>query len=188
MSVPIKTAAEEALYLTLRDDLDMIQRMGGEFKVTDDFVDRWVEWYPQQEDNPPFNDKRFNAYFSRRPVHILKLSMILSASSREDMIINASILNRAVNLLERTEVRMSRAFGGYGMVDSAMVLDSIKEYLQARSECSMKELLDEFYHIADRDTIFKSILTLEEMGHCKLERLERKQWKVTTTKNGSFNS
>ena len=61
--------------------------MSGEFKITSNFLDKWVEWYTASEDNPPFEDIRFSGYIERRPNHLLKLSIILRASEGDSKVI-----------------------------------------------------------------------------------------------------
>jgi hypothetical protein len=86
-------------------DLNKISMLCNTFKVTQEFLEYWMLWYPQQEQNPPFDDSRFAGYIERRANHIMKLSMIMNAARTDTMLIELKDLQKAINVLERTEVK-----------------------------------------------------------------------------------
>ena len=166
---PRKTDKERQMEELLAQDLESILALSGEFKLTQDFVDAWAPWYMQQEDNPPFQDERFEGYFSRRPVQALKLSMVLSASGNSNMLIDSKILKRAINLLERTEFRMRFAFGGFGILDHKLIIEAIRDELIIRGEMSWKDILSRMYNIADAETVARAIGAMVDYGWCRKE-------------------
>ena len=115
--------------------------MSGEFKITEKFLDRWVDWYTKSEDNPPFEDIRFSGYIERRPNHLLKLCIILSASETDQKVITEKHFDRALNLLERTEKKMPYAFSGVGKMDSADIMGRVMASIAANNEMTFTELL-----------------------------------------------
>ena len=163
---PFLTKKEESLRDHLLADLERIGTLRGEFRITDDFLNLYVDWYTEQHRKPAFTDLRFSGYIERRPTHLLKLSIILSASSRDDMVIDASIFNRAKNLLERTEKKMPLTFSGVGTSDTSAVLSRVMAHIGSEKKLTFKELLNVFYYDADKDTLTKIVGTLVAMGFC----------------------
>ena len=166
---PFLSPAEEQLVEKLRIDLEAIYMLSGEFKITEDFLDLWADWYTKQEGNPPFKSPQFSGYFERRPSHILKLCQILNASRTSEMVITAFDLTRAINILEATEVKMATAFSGVGRNTTADVVNRICVLLGLHKELDCSELMRMFYHDVDKDTFDKVISTLCEMKYCRVE-------------------
>ena len=88
------------------NDLNIIAMMGGEFKIDEDFFNEYAKWYPQYEQNPPFHDDRLAGYVERRPKHMLKLAMILSASRSDSRIMTVGDMHKNDALLREIEVNM----------------------------------------------------------------------------------
>ena len=76
-------------------NLHHILRMTGEFTVTQGFKDFYKEWREDDSINPTFSDRHFEAYMTRRPSHLLKLSMIMSASRNDELVIQKQDIERA---------------------------------------------------------------------------------------------
>ncbi len=160
---PMLSDRERELHEMLRRDLERIYLLRGEFKVTQGFFDRWVEWYTAQENNPPFNDDRFAGYIERRPNHIMKLSMILCASRSNDMIVDECDIDRAIKILSLTERKMTKTFSGVGKSQSADVINRVMTEIALRKEISFADLVEMFYHDADMRTMKGIVETLESM-------------------------
>ena len=165
---PFISPEEEQLREQLKLDLEAINMLVGDFHITDGFIDLWTEWYCAQEDKPPFKSPKFEGYFERRPTHIQKLAMIMSASRTSDMIITRGDLARAIDLLNRTEVKMPKTFSGVGRNTTADVVSNIMRILAIEEEVSFADLLRRFYHDTDKDTLEKVVATLEGMNFCKV--------------------
>jgi len=145
---PFLSVTDEQLKKDLLADLEDIYTTNGMFLVTEEFVDEWVKWYTNQDKFPPFSDPNFAGYNSRRATHILKLCMILSVSEdcRTDdgtLKISKEILLRAIDLLERTEVKMPRTFMGRGSSQIAPVVYEICAWLVLRP--NMRATYDEIF-------------------------------------------
>ena len=134
--VPFPFVSEEMKQLEnqLRLRIEEIYLLKGRFSFTREFLSAWGDWYTAQEGRNPFGNhfiRAFDGYVERRPTQVLKLSMIMNASRGGNMTLDACDLARAVDLLERTEVKMPRAFGGIGGSTTAQLTYRILEYLQA---------------------------------------------------------
>lgn len=164
---PMISQEEMELYGKLRRDLERIYMMRGEFRVTQAFFDTWCEWYTAQENNPPFNDPRFAGYIERRPNHVMKLSMILSASRSDKMIIDKCDIDRAVKILTFTERKMTRTFSGVGKSENADVITRVMSEIALRGRMTFAQLMELFYYDADKRTLNGIVDTLESMEYIR---------------------
>lgn len=167
VALPWLTPADHSLREKLVRDLERISYMSGNFVVDDTFIEIWVPWYEAQDDNPPFNDDRFSGYLERRAMHALKLSIILNASRTDEMLVSRQDLERAIAILESTELKMPCAFSGVGKLAYADAMNKIMTEIAVRKETSFKELLQRFYYDIDKFTLTKIIESLETMGYVK---------------------
>ena len=147
---PFLNVDDQKLRKDLLADLEDIYTTNGMFLVSEEFVDEWVKWYTAQDKKPPFVDPNFAGYNSRRATHVLKLCMILSASENclsdeGDLKVSKDILLRAIDLLERTEVKMPRTFMGRGSAQISPVVYAIMAWLAKRPN-----------HRASYDEIFRA--------------------------------
>lgn len=166
---PFLSDHERDLKKQLLRDLESILMMQGEFKATPDFLDYWMEWYTAQEDNPPFEDNRFSGYFERRPNHVMKLSMILSASRSSKMVVDVNDLKRAIKILEATEVKMQYTFSGVGKSNVADVVHRVMVEVGVRKECTFGILMEQFIRDVDKLTLEKILQSLQAMGFIKID-------------------
>jgi len=165
---PFLTPKEEQLREQLVVDLENIGTLKGEFKITDDFLDVYVDWYSAHSKKSPIRDMRLAGYSERRPTHLLKLCIILSASSGETLLINKKIFDRALDLLERTEKKMVMTFSGVGKSETADTLSRVMGFLALEGETTFRNLLNHFYYDADKDDLTKIVGTLNAMGFCTM--------------------
>jgi hypothetical protein len=163
VAAPMLSKEEMELQATLRRDLERIYLMRGEFRVTQGFFDKWVEWYTAQEDNPPFVDPRFAGYIERRPNHVMKLSMILNASRTSTMIIDKTDIDRAIKILTFTERKMTNTFSGVGKSNNADVISRVMSEIAIRKQITFSQLLELFYFDADKRVLTGIVETLKEM-------------------------
>jgi len=172
--LPFLDEEEKMMEEKLLEDLRIISNLRGEFKVTDSFIDKWVVWYPYQEKHPPFDDTRLAPYLERRGNHVLKLSMIVSAAKRNDMLITHEDLEDAINLLMEVEKKMPNTFAGLGRGKSADVTNLIMVEIATRGECMFSDLLNMFYHdVDDRNHLLRIIGTLEHMRFITVEHISK---------------
>lgn len=165
--IPHLTDDEKTLGLILQSDLEKINMLSGEFKVSDDFVDYWIDWYPKQDKQKVFDDNRFTGYVERRGMHALKLSMICNASRTSEMVITSYDLQRAINLLEQVEVDMPKVFSGVGKSPTSDIVTQVMAYCALQGELTYGELLTRFYQDADKRTMDGVLMTLQTMGCIK---------------------
>lgn len=162
---PIMTDAELQLWEALQMDLEKIAMMKGPFRPHADFIDFYKDWYIRQAAEKPFDDERFDGYFERRPMHLIKLAMIMSASRSDEMVIRLGDFENAMTLIEATEVKMPNTFRGVGQSRIADLLPRIMAFIEIRGEVSKHDLVRQFMRDADNITMHNVIMTLKEAGH-----------------------
>ena len=155
--------------LKLRDvmvtDLANIATLQGQFTLTEDFIEFWVNWYTEYRNNPlPFDDLKFSGYFQRRPIHALKLAMILNVSRCDNMIITSEDLQAGINLLIQTEKNMKNTFAGVGSYSLAAVTTSVMNYVGMKKLVSYQELMMGFKDELDARMLDNVLATLERAG------------------------
>lgn len=169
VAAPFLEKKHKDIWKWLRNELESIAMLQGDFKWNDEFLEKWIEWYHYQEENKAIKDDRFQGYLQRRPNHILKMCMILSASSRKDMIITGKIFDRALKLLRRTEKKMPRTFSGYGKSESSDITRKIMEFVGMQKETTRKEVMKQFYYDLEGERHLDQILNvLKTIGFAKI--------------------
>jgi len=162
--IPFETEKERTLRKHLISDLEKISMMCGEFKVTDGFIEQWSDWYTKQDQKPPFDDVRLAGYIERRPIHVLKLSMIMSASRSSSMVLEEQDIVNAINCLTVVERGMPKAFSGVGKSKISDILTRVLSFISVRKEVSLEELMINNYFDVDSIEMQRIILTLKDMG------------------------
>ena len=167
---PMPTLSKEAK--EIREDLILdltdIHQMNGQFKLSEDFVKTWVDWYIKAKSHNPFSNISFAGYFARRPLHVLKLSMIMSASQTSDMIITDKHLRKAIKLLEETEVRMPESFEGVGEARTGKLVSNIMRHIASKDKTTFSELHRMFYASGEKRVLEECVRQIADMGYCKI--------------------
>jgi len=171
--LPMETDEEKTIRKHLLHDLDKISMLSGQFGYTKGFLDLWSDWRMKTVDNPPFYDDRFDGYISRRPNHIMKLSMIMSVSERGDkhqMTLTKANLERAIALLVEAELKMQGVFKGVGKSDTAEILHRVITYLKMSKvkEVPVWQLAKHFQGDMDKLIMDRVMATVESMKVAKV--------------------
>jgi hypothetical protein len=112
---PRLTEAQKRLSELLTEDLARIASLNGEFTFNDEAYAMYEAWYEARFDNPnPTHDPRLDGYFERKPMHLIKLCMIVSASKRDDLIITEDDLVQSLKMFDRAEQHMPKVFAAVG--------------------------------------------------------------------------
>jgi hypothetical protein len=138
---PFLIKEKEELQEKLVGDLQDIFSISGDYQVSDDFLELWGEWYGSYDEFANSIDPKLLGYSDRKAKHVIRLSMILSASRSSDMIITGSDLRRALSILELTEKSMPLALAGVGKSKTADTTNTIMLYLRERGSAYLSELM-----------------------------------------------
>jgi hypothetical protein len=158
-----------ALRPALLLDLEQITAMSGEMIFEDEAMELYTAWYTKQSKTPAIKDPHFAGYCERRAIHVLKLSMVMSASRSCDRRITKADFSRALALLESVEPKMPRAFLGLGRAKYSDMTAQIYEYVKKHKKASMAELLNKFDVDLDEYTLSLIAKTLAARKVVKIE-------------------
>jgi hypothetical protein len=169
--IPRLTDAQKALAQILISDLIGIASLSGEYKLSTEADAHYREWYRARLKNPnPTGDPRLAGYFERKPMHLLKLAMIVAASRRDALVIEEPDMVGAMEILEKIESKMTRVFSGVGknplQADKEAVLIAIIE--SGKGGMTMGELLGMFNYSLRKDELAEVLDTLMLIGAIKL--------------------
>lgn len=167
---PFATSKHKDIRDRVSKDLSQIMLMRGEFKIASDFMDVWTEWYMCT--SPSFEDIRFAGYFERRQLHLLKLSMIMSASRSNDMRITIGDFERARALLEVTERKMPMTFMGHGRNRDADLIPQIMALCGNSSTIRYSALMKHFYRDVDARGLEATVQSMRQMGLIRVDNSE----------------
>ena len=154
---------EKAIEEKLQYDLDKIHMLKGDFKITKEFLELYTDWRVEQKAHPPFDDPRLAGYVERRPAHVLKTCMSMSASRNSKMVITKEDLQRTIEVLNATERKMPLAFSGVGKSPVADTISSIMAVVANRGTVTLSELMNMYYYDVDRWMMDKIVNTLHTM-------------------------
>lgn len=172
---PKLSPEQKVLGTMLIEDLGKIADIAGEYYLTDEAKEIYTEWYKARTETPnPTGDPRLNGYFERKPMHLLKLAMIVSASKKDETLITAEDLVDAMKLFDRVEIRMPQVFASVGKnpinADKEEVLATIKAHPEG---LPLSYLLDKFSHALRKDELWEVLDTLFVIGRI---RTDGKKW------------
>lgn len=146
----------------LTQDLAAMASINGEFILSPEAKELYRAWYKDRFADPnPTGDPRLAGYFERKPMHLIKLCMIVSASKRDDRVITTEDYNQALDLFARVEPSMQRVFSAVGRnpiyADQEAMLWAFSE---SNDGFTVGDLLNQFGHNVRKEEIEEIIETL----------------------------
>jgi hypothetical protein len=165
--VPIPEETEEIITLKslLKNDLFTISQLAGVYDFTKEARDYWISWYNTYEDldiNRLCTDPSFNGWYSRKPMMVLKLGMILSASKSNETLITSQYLAEAIIKIEEAEVLMGNAFRSVGRSQFTGETDKVISIIKANKEIDEHSLMRMVWRDLDSvkfETVINTILS-----------------------------
>lgn len=159
---PELTPAQEKIQQYLINDLACISQIAGEYKFDAESKEAYRHWYKERFDDPnPSGDPRLSGYYERKPMHLIKLCMIVSASKRDDLVITMEDYVQALKLFERVEPHMQRVFSAIGRnpiyADQEAMLWAFSE---SNDGFSLSDLLDRFGYNVRKEEVEEILDTL----------------------------
>ena len=153
----------------LTHDLEQIRTLSGELEFAEGAVEDYETWYVTEEQKmmegaPSIPDPRLAGYNARRATHLWKVAMAVSASRSNDLLVTKRDFARAKLILESTEKKMPRVFGGIGSAPFAQATDAVLQFIMDQKRCTRAELLNALYGDIDMWILEKVEKVLEEMG------------------------
>lgn len=126
---PRPPAMSHDLESRLVQALRAMHELRGEFHMTEDGEQWYDHWYLTRGESGTL-DKQYAGYNERKPDHLIRLAMILSASEGSNLLLRTSHLRRALQILEWLELFLPGAFGEMNQTafgeDQARLLQQLK--------------------------------------------------------------
>ena len=124
--------SQEQNYSKLREDLvhdlEIISQLMGPVELSDSAV-RWgTQWYHDHYDTVKagqFDQARFGGYMARKQTHIHKVAMILALAKRDELVIEASDLQQADQVVTALEGDMPKVYSLIGRSGRGRLTDEV---------------------------------------------------------------
>lgn len=123
-ALPFKSGNSNKVKMNLINDLSVIrQNVIGRFKINSSAEKYYKNWYNKDRDEHIIKDEAFVHYYNRKPTHVLKVAMLLSASSAySNMVITLEEIVKAIKMIDDIEPKMPEAFGGISTSETAEII------------------------------------------------------------------
>lgn len=154
----------------LVQDLAVISRIAGGYKFSHEGREWWRQFYAGYEETDPkriCKDPAFRGWYSRKPLYILKLATILTASERQEMLIEPDKLELGLQYLEEAELTMTKTFSAVGRSTVTADVDMVRNIIQTHRNISENALLQMVWRDIDSkkfDTVIHTILRSGEIS------------------------
>lgn len=157
---PQPTPAQILLQTQLRTDLKQIHKLQGEFTMSKEYAALYEPWYEDSVLHPVIEDPRFENYLGRRSLHLKKISMVLSASCKDTLVLEETDFLRAKEMLEEAERVMTRIYAGYGRAYYAQFLPRIEAMIAERKELRFAAIIERFMNDLEQKELTDIVATL----------------------------
>ena len=149
-------------------DLMQMRAMQGRFREGPGFRKLYYDFRMESEERKPKSQK-LEGYEGRRPLHAVKLAMIMSASRDNELVIRKEDLIRAIGLLEETEVKMARTFMGVGANPLAAAQEDMRRWLSQVKRANLRMILERYQSELTLDEIRKALVVLHTLRIIKYD-------------------
>lgn len=184
IAVPEMTARIRFLKEQLIHDLESISAITGSLSFAVSSLDYWKKWYEAYDETSEKRlqpRKEFDGWYSRKPLLIQKVAIILSASQSNSRVIEIEHLQKAITLVEEVEKGMGnvltdqvmRNTGGY---ETSVILRYVKQHKQIAEKHLMQLIwrdVDEYVFDNFMDVLLKegSVVRSFENPTTKVEEI-----------------
>lgn len=152
-------------------DLEDMMTAHGCFEWTEEAGIWFDTWYTGPYDKEKLGHK-LQGFKSRKPLHIIKVAMLLSLNESNSLIIEARHLQEAKKQVELIQPKMEEAFSAVGRNPFASNLERIAFEIKTRGQMEKGEIVEAMYHDIPNKQILDEILeNLQLMGKIRAERL-----------------
>jgi hypothetical protein len=165
----------KALRVSMMRDLEQIHQLKGRFKAHEEYLKAYSDWYMTMPSDPPFDERLFGGYWSRRATHVIKLATIMSASRSLEMIVRLEDFELALTLLEETEKKMPYVFSGYGRAKHADIIEPIMNQIIRCGEIEFGVLLKHFIRDVSQAELESIVEAMTSTGFCTTVMKEGKR-------------
>jgi hypothetical protein len=167
---PTMTPEEVKLKELLLKDLYLISRISGRYEFSPKADKKWDEWYMEYEELSPIRvckDPSFNGWYSRKPMYILKIALLVAASKSDKMILTWEIIEEAIKEIEEVELQMGNVFKAIGKSNVTSEVDMVLQLVKTRKWITEKQLMTMIWRDVDSEKFDNVIQTAMRTGKVK---------------------
>jgi len=148
-------------------DLEMISQLLGEMKISKSGREWGKEWYTNHWRNPPtgLDLNQFGGYLARKQTLIHKLSMVLSASSNDSLIVSEENLIVAADMISALEADMPKVFQKIGQNGITRGTSEIVELVGRNGAVTKTELFRTMFRTLSYQDFEQSLAGAINSGH-----------------------
>jgi hypothetical protein len=120
----------------LAADLEHIATtLAGPYLLSKDAREWGEAWYQHHYANPPkqLQDERFGGYLARKQTHLHKLAMVIAASVRDQLTIEADDLILANTMITDLEADMPKVFARIGRTEDSIQAERFVDFVRKNS-------------------------------------------------------
>jgi hypothetical protein len=158
------TKEEQEIQQKLENDIQEIANLSGTFQLSKEFLKAYVRWYEHEYDDSGVPSDKFLGYNHRRPLHLNKVCMLLSASESNELILTEEHFEKALAVMQITEQEMPNAFYGLGLSSQANVYAKILSFIEARDAFDWSELVRSFHLDVENITQLRGYVEMAEQS------------------------
>ncbi|CAB4164956.1 hypothetical protein UFOVP825_1, partial [uncultured Caudovirales phage] len=109
---------------------------------------------------------RLNGYYERKPIHLIKLAMIVAVSHRDGTQILPSDVTEAMGIMEDAEQHMPAVFANVGKNPLSVDIEEIQKaiFSHAKEGLGIGDLMGMFKHSVRKDELVEVLDALNIMG------------------------
>jgi hypothetical protein len=160
--IPIPEHSQRTLVLKdlLKDDIINIHRMDGVYRFDEKCKQFWIDWYMAYDDRDPkriCKDPAFNTWYSRKPLHILKTCMCVSAARSPELLFRKKNLEDSIKFIEEVEAKMGNTFSAVGRSEITADVDLILKTIKQHGSITERELMQLVWRDIDSNK-FKNVM------------------------------
>ena len=172
---PTLSSAQHQLVPLLQTDLTTISTLNGQFRLASDAKDWYEQWYQTERHTERQKaDSRTAGYFERKPMHLLKVAMCMSAARKDELLIEMRDIEDAMAMLHSSEEGMPHVFAAVGKNPLAVDIEAILVNIFMHPEgISFASLLDMFKHSVRKEELEEVLDTLRMIGRIELVQDEK---------------
>lgn len=155
---PVLSPEQVELQKLLLHDLHQLAMFGGEFQLDKVAKKFYSDWYKSRLEKPnPTGDNRLDGYFERKPMHVLKLAMVVSAALKNELLLTETDIAASLGLLGEIEEKMPKVFANVGKNPLSADIDAVALAIAENGQrgTMMPELIRRFKHSLRKDELLE---------------------------------
>jgi hypothetical protein len=156
----------EHLRSSLIHDLEFISKLNGAVQFSPAAMAVALEWYEREACN--IHDDKVDGYFGRKHDTMFKLATVLSVAERNDLIVDAPHIERALDMMEQNERHLNTILESVTSSEGGGVTEKVLNIIRKFGRIRHSDLLQRCWRYASATELADMIKTLSEGGEIEM--------------------